>query len=119
MDEAITVRLRDGRTAPAHATIHRHGRLRRVASGVACVGVGLLIALLMLPIPGVHFFSTWMFPLLGLVAGGYLATKAGDVDSVAATCPACGAAVALPGGPIEASMWRACPACKAPVELRV
>lgn len=119
MEELVAVRLRDGRTAVARASIHRHGRLRRVASGVVCLGVGVLIAVLLLPIPGLHFFSTWMFPLLGAVVGGYLATKPGDVTSVAANCPACSADVVLPGGPIEASMWRACTGCGAPLEICV
>ena len=119
MDELVAVRLRDGRTAIARAVIHRHGLPRRVVSGVVCVAAGLVVAVLLLPVPGLHLFSTWMFPLLGIVVGGYLATKPGDVVSVAASCPACGAAITLPGGPIEASMWRACPGCAVPLELRV
>ncbi len=119
MDELVAVRLRDGRTAVARATVHRHSPLRRAVSGVVSVGTGFLVALLLLPIPGLHFFSTWMFPLFGLVVGGYLATKRGDVASVSTTCPACSADIVLPGGPIEASMWRACSGCGAPLELRV
>lgn len=117
--ELLALRRRDGSVSVARGVVAKHSRGRRVASAVVAVAVGVLLALVFLPVPGLHFFSTWMFPLLGMVIAGYLGTKRGDVVSIEATCPACGKDVALLGGPIEADMWRACPACKAPVEVLV
>lgn len=54
---------------------------------------------------------------MGAFIAVYVFGKKGDVDAVRGACPACQVVVDLPGGPIEASMWRRCPACGQPVEL--
>jgi ribosomal protein S27AE len=115
--EIVSVRRRDGVVAVARAEVVRHSTFRRVSTASVSIGFGVFLALVFLPIPGLHFFSTWMFPLMGLVIAAYLGTKRGDVVSLETRCPGCGEDVALPGGAIEANMWRACPRCGVPLEI--
>lgn len=115
--EPISLRRRDGSAGAAVAHVRLVPRTRRWMLGGGAIGFGLLLALVFLPVPGLHFFSTWLFPLIGLVIGTYLWRKRGDIDRVEGDCPACTQRVTLPGGPIEEAMWRRCPSCGDPVEL--
>lgn len=83
-------------------------RTRRAA--VRAVG-GLGLGALSVLIPVLHFFSTWMLPLIG----AYLAWQAYNtrelVKSLRGPCPACGEEVQVDGGPLD-GLRTVCPRCR-------
>jgi hypothetical protein len=106
---------------PAAATVRLVGRglgerLRRAAIFLVIGCLGLVL----LPVPGVHFFGVAVF-VGGLVVAARRAGTAVVVAGAEGTCPACGRA----GRWFAGSGWRparwplvtSCPGCK--VELRL
>jgi hypothetical protein len=114
--ETVTFRTDGGSTAPAAAEIIRYGpgarRLRAamfIAGGIV-TGTGCSI------VPGPHMFVTiWALPALGIWLGVRALRTEAKIVEVSGRCPACGKDVGLAGGAVEHP--RACPACKAPIEI--
>lgn len=119
MTEKITLRRRNGVAGPADAEVRRTTPLGRTVRAFGIFFASVLLGLPTVVIPGAHFILPWAIPLTGGLIAAYVFGKEGDVDSVRGACPECQAVVDLPGGPIEASMWRKCPACGVPLQIEV
>ena len=106
---------------PAAATVHlvergRGERLRRAAMFLVIGCVGLVL----LPVPGVHFFGVAVF-VAGLAVAVQRARTPIVVGGAEGTCPACGHAGRWFAGtgwrPVRWPLVTSCPSCK--VELRL
>lgn len=119
MNEPIVLKRRNGESHAATADIVRPSETARVAQAAGLSLAGLIVGGFTILIPIAHFVLPWMIPLVCFFIAAYIFGKKGDVLSVSGECPKCAQAITLPGGPIEASMWRKCPSCEEPLQIVV
>lgn len=116
MKETVTLRRRNGTSGPAEAEVRRTSEGMRSVQAFGIFFGCVIVGVCTIVIPVAHLILPWAIPLIGAIIAVYVYGKKGDVDSVRGVCPACETEVDLLGGPIEASMWRACPSCKEPLQ---
>lgn len=99
----------------------RYGRGRRWARSAGIVGFGVLVGLLLTPVPGLHLVAPWLIPL---VCGGvalYLLGVKFRLDAVRGSCPACGEPVTAEhlGLVRNEEIWIRCEHCGGPLVIEV
>lgn len=117
--ETIDIRLRDGSVHAATAEIARTSEGARTTKAAVIFFVSLALGAASIVIPLAHFFLPWLFPLVGGLIAWWVMRVSAHVARVTGTCPACGDAMEVPGGPVEDPMWRRCNRCQAPLQLLV
>lgn len=121
MAERITLVTRDKREVEGTAEVTRVNPATRTAQFAGFAVGGLVLGLMTLPIPGVHFVGPWALPLLGFIVGGYMYGRTGTVSDVKGVCPGCEAAFTAPGGSLgNDAVWVRCgtAGCETPLEVR-
>ncbi len=113
----ITLRGEDGETAPAEATIEAYPEAARIGKAVGFFVGGFLLGGACIFVPILHFFTTWAFPVAGIVLGRRTLKIDRAFGPITGRCPLCEKPIKLRGGPIKASNWRVCPECRKDIEL--
>lgn len=117
MQENVTVEDREKSRSEGTAEVTRFSGSQRLMKAVG-VGVGgTILGLCTIIIPGLHFVTTWLLPLLSIGIAIYLYGRKGAVAAVKTTCPACGDPIEAEGGAWEEPMWVRCPKCQAPLQV--
>lgn len=117
-DGLITLRAKDGRSAPAAATIDRYPTGARVGRAVAFFAGGVVLGTACTIMPGPHMLVTWWaLPLAGFLLGRRTLKIERRLSRISGTCPACAQRIELRGGPVKAANWRVCPECNKDLEV--
>ena len=110
----ISLKAPDGRATHADAETRvwekKDATRKAVQWGSAVAAVGIL----MVPIPGVHFFSPFVL-LIGAPLAAFLIFRlysSGTDLTGRAACPSCGATVDVNGTADRWPITRVCPACR-------
>ena len=116
--ETVTLKTRDKREVEGTAEVTRINPASRTMYMFGFPVAGLVLGLMTIPIPGVHFVAPWALPLMGLIVGGYLAGRTGVVSDVKATCPDCEESFVGEGGSLgNDALYVRCSACNTPLEV--
>ena len=108
---AIALVAESGAERPAEGTLVRQSDGARVGRAIALALGGFAGAMVCVVIPGVHLITTWLLPLLGLVAARQALRTRARIEGLRGQCPACNAAIELEGGRVTEPMFEPCPAC--------
>lgn len=119
MREEVTLATRDGKTGVGVTDVQRFSAGQRMSKAVPIAVGGTILGLCTIVIPGVHFISTWLIPLLSIGTAFYFYSKLGAIGAVTGTCPSCDKDLAAEGGAWEEPMWVRCSACNTPVEVKL
>lgn len=117
MGETLTLAGRDGSRFEGEAEVTRYTGGQRLSKALP-VGVGgTILGLCTIVIPGLHFVSTWLIPLLSIGTAYYLYNRRGALGEVRATCSKCGGQMMAEGGAWEDPMYVRCNHCQTPFEV--
>lgn len=114
---AVTLRAESGATSTGSAALRRFDNKTRIGKAVGFLLAGFVGAILFLPVIGVHLFTTWAFPLAGIIACVSTLRTRSSLTAIEGPCPACDASIELGGGRITDPMWDSCPECSRPLQL--
>ena len=119
MSETVTLTGAEGARNDATAEVVRYSPVNRVVKASLFVLGGLLAATACIVIPIVHLFTTWGFPLLGILMAVRTMRREIVVTQVEGDCPTCGQKIGLPGGALNEPAWQVCPTCQAKLNVQV
>src|SRR5690606_4394395 len=88
--EAITLKSRDGDTVEGTAEVVRFGEASRMARAGALAFGGLVLGIASIVVPVLHFVSTWLLPLVGVLAAVHVYRTPLRISRVETSCPSCG-----------------------------
>ncbi len=115
--EPVSLKARDGTVVEGTAEVTRYTDGQRLSRALP-VGIGgTILGLCTIVIPGLHFVSTWLVPLLSIGTAMYLYNRKGLLGVTRATCPSCGEQMQAEGGPWEDPMYVRCNHCNTPMEV--
>jgi ribosomal protein S27AE len=111
MERPVQLRNEAGATQPATGQWAEHAASERgLKAAVFGVG-GFLAAAPLILIPVLHLITTWLLPLLGIVAAVGAWRTSARLTRVRGDCPSCSESIQLDGGRFTAAMHDSCPAC--------
>lgn len=115
--EVVRLEARDGGVAEGSAEVTRYSSGQRLGKALL-VGIGgTIVGICTIVIPGLHFVTTWLVPLLSIGTAIYLYGRKGAVSAVKCTCPGCSEAMEAEGGAWEDPMWVRCNHCNTPLRV--
>ncbi|HJN78391.1 MAG TPA: hypothetical protein QGF58_31060 [Myxococcota bacterium] len=96
-----------------------HADGTRTAKAAAFAIGGLVLGACAIFIPIVHFFATWLFPLIGFVMAWRTFQTEAEILDINALCPSCEREVVIPGGAVtERRLEDQCPECMRPLRIK-
>jgi hypothetical protein len=119
MPEPIIMEDPDGKQAMWAAEVIRSTHAGRVTIATLYVVGGLLGGTACIVIPILHLFTTWGFPLLGILMAVRTMKRDVLIYQPEGPCPVCAEPIELAGGLPGDSSWQVCPECKAALHVRV
>jgi hypothetical protein len=115
----VSLEARDGSVVEGTADVVRYTDGQRLARALPIGVGGTILGLCTIVIPGLHFVSTWLIPLLSIGTAVYFYNRKGLLGDTHATCPSCGAEMVAEGGPWEDPMYVRCNHCSTPLEVKL
>lgn len=96
--------------------VHDPGKRTTKAAAFAIGGV--VIGACAVFIPVVHFFATWLVPLIGFVMAWKTWKTEAELLDIDGQCPSCEDSVVIPGGAWEnGRLDEQCPVCMRPLQI--
>lgn len=119
----VTVSLvaADGTTVTASGSLQEYSSVDRIRRAATVVGIFILLAASLIPIPIVHLLGIPLMLIIGLVLGGRQLTISCRIKPMRVACPRCGGPNRVGGGlglrsstdPVE----RMCEECRRPLTV--
>ncbi len=111
MQTRVQLRNEGGATQEASGTWAVYDAKARGTKAVVFGVGGFLAAAPLVLVPVLHLVTTWLLPLLGLVAAVSAWRTDARLTRVKGTCPSCSEPITLDGGRYTDAMHDSCPAC--------
>lgn len=119
----VTLTSGDGESSTAAGVLRTFSPLDRVRRAAVALGVGLLVAAMLIPIPLIHLLGIPLAILAGVVASVRLARSRARLAPLRLACPKCGAVNRLGAGAglvhPDRPVMRTCDSCRRSLELRI
>jgi ribosomal protein S27AE len=108
---AVILRNEEGATRVATGTWQSFDVGARSVKAVGFAVGGVLCAMPLVLVPILHLVTTWLLPLLGMIAAVNAWRTQEKLTSIQGECPSCSDSVTLEGGQVVDQMHDTCPAC--------
>jgi hypothetical protein len=108
----------DGQTAEAQLCLEKLSLKERTVAAFKRLAIGWALALVFVPIPGVHFIAVPGFLLGGVIAAFIGLTIKDRLSKIRGQCPLCRTQLEFPRLPSQERLKVHCPECRANLYLK-
>ena len=119
--ETVILAQRQGEPVQGTAEVTRYGAGARAARAWGLAIGGTVLGAASILVPGLHFVSTWLLPMLAIGLALYVVRIRARVGGITGVCPRCGEPMNVdsPGAVADEAVWVRCDQCMHPLELRL
>ena len=115
----VLIETDTGQYTEGEGRLLEHDSGKRTTKAAAFALGGMLIGAGCVFIPVVHFFATWLVPLIGFVMAWRTWKTEAELLDIQAQCPSCERRVVIPGGALEEGrLGDQCPECMRPLSIK-